>query len=355
MPNDSELLRAEYLHYDRCVDIVSAVEVWFTRATGLKDTVRHFERYPSFEHPDGAPVTPDFTVLFEDETAYVGELSNLSLREESLDSLCRQIGRYDALPYAPGGDGLVGVSSLDVIVFVPHSEANAATTRIAGAMADEQHFYSPERPPSVLAWSFDVDSQSYSFTRDSRSGNPRPRGHGREHSLETWLSAPMASDTLRGLPKHFADVKASKRFMNDPPPPLYTATILWSAVLPGMSGGEGDVVCSAASLAAVLRREYGRGAAAELRAALAFLARAGLARPAGQDWVVGHRPLAHNERDVAEVLLDRYMAQPSGPVTIAEREEVATERARRREARATQLTFELEAGNRAEAAQDQDA
>jgi hypothetical protein len=137
--------------------------------------------------------------------------------------------------------------------------------------------------------------------------------------------------------------------MNDAPPPLYTATLLWSAVFPGMSGGEGDVICSAASLAAVLRREYGRGVAAEARAALAFLARAGLARREGQDWVVGHRPLAQGERDVAEALLDRYMGQPSGPVTIAEREEVAIDRARRREARATQLTLETEAGHQEEA------
>jgi hypothetical protein len=74
-------LWSEYYQYDRRVDIVSVAEVWFTRAQGLSGTVRHFERFPKVTHTDGNDATPDFTVLFTDDTALVGELSNLALAE----------------------------------------------------------------------------------------------------------------------------------------------------------------------------------------------------------------------------------------------------------------------------------
>lgn len=54
-------------------------------------------------------------------------------------------------------------------------------------------------------------------------------------------------DTLTGLPRHFKEIKVAKRFMNDPTPALYMATLLWGTVLPSMSGGEGDVSTSARS------------------------------------------------------------------------------------------------------------
>lgn len=67
---DGDDRRARYFHYDRCVDIVSVAEVWFTKSTGLRATVVHFERFPRLAHPDGNDATPDFTVLFNDQRPY---------------------------------------------------------------------------------------------------------------------------------------------------------------------------------------------------------------------------------------------------------------------------------------------
>ena len=196
----AELLHAEYGRYDRCVDIVSAAEVWFTRAAEMKDAVAHFERYPSIS-AGKILTTPDFTVLFDDGTAYIGELSNLSLQPASLDSLCAQIGRYDRLDRVPGPDGaLVEISAVDVLLFVPHSEANSAVARMAAAIADENHTYSPRRFPSVFAWSFDASKTRYVFTLAGGQQNQRPRGHGRDPSLESWMSSETSYDTLIGLP-----------------------------------------------------------------------------------------------------------------------------------------------------------
>lgn len=319
--SQAELLRAQYERYDRCVDVVSAAEVWFTKASGLRDTVAHFERYPTITTGD-TTATPDFTVLFTDGTAYVGELSNLSLEAGSLDSLCGQLGRYDHLDRVPGPGGkLVEVTAVDVLLFVPHSDANSAVARMAAAIADEEHPYSPSRFPSVFAWSFDATNTRYVFTLAGGASNQRPRGHGREPSLEGWMSSPTSFDTLIGLPKHFQEIKVARRFMNDPPPALYMATLLWGAVLPSMSGGEGDVSTSATEFAERLRHDYGRGKAAEVAQALELLQVAGLAAREGDDgWVIAHQPINRHEEDLAATLIDRFKSRPSGPVTFAAKE-----------------------------------
>lgn len=84
----------EWLHTDPIVEVVPG-------------TVRHFERYPAMTAPDGKPATPDFTIAFNDGPAIVGEIARFSLRPESIDSLCSQIGRYDTLVGVPGANGKI--------------------------------------------------------------------------------------------------------------------------------------------------------------------------------------------------------------------------------------------------------
>jgi hypothetical protein len=338
--SEAELLQAEYERYDRCVDIVSAVEVWFTKVAGMRETVVHFERYPTI----GGDVvaTPDFSVLFADDTAYVGELANLSLHPGSLDSLCDQLQRYDSLERVPdsGGAG-VDIGGVDVLLFVPHSEANAAVARMTAAMADPGHPYAPQRFPSVFAWSFDATRSRYVFSLARGEQNQRPRGHGREPSLESWMSSIENPDTLSGLPRHFKEIKVAKRFMNDPTPPLYMATLLWGTVLPAMSGGQGDVSTSATELADRLRHDYGRGKANEVTQALELLGRAGLAAREGDGrWVIAHQPINRHEEDLAATLIDRYKSRPSGPVTFAAKERVRKARQERESNKQLQTDLE---------------
>lgn len=339
----AELLHAEYERYDRCVDIVSAAEVWFTKAAGMRDAVAHFERYPTIDTGE-IVATPDFTVLFNDGTAYVGELSNLSLQAASLDSLCEQIGRYDRLDRVPGPNrALVEVSAVDVLLFVPHSDANSAVARMAAAIEDEDHFYAPSRFPSVFAWSFEAMKTRYVFTLAGGQQNQRPRGHGRDPSLESWMSSETSYDTLIGLPRHFQAIKVASRFMNDPTPPLYMATLLWGTVLPSMSGGEGDVATSAAELADRLRHDYGRGKASEVAQALELLRIAGLAAHDGEEgWVIAHQPINRHEDDLAETLIDRYKSRPSGPVTFAAKEQARKIRRERESNKQLQTGLEEE-------------
>lgn len=313
-----------------------------TSATGIRDTVAHFERYPTIEHADGVKATPDFTVLFGDGTAYVGELTNLARGRASIDSLCHQIGRYNSLDRVPAaGKATVKVSAVDVIVFVPQGEANAAVARLAEAMNDPEHFYSPGRFPTVFGWSFERERTRYVFSLARGEANQRPRGHGREDSIEKWMAEGSNPDTLTGLPEHFMRFKVQNRFMNDPVPPLYMATLLWSDVFARMSGGEGDITTTAAEIAERLREDYGRGRANEVGRALGFLKVAGLAQSEGnKGWVIAHQPIKRHEEDLSSTLLDRFKSRPSGPITLAAKERARAARRERDDNRARQTDLE---------------
>lgn len=323
---EQELLN-EYYAYDRLVDIVAVAEVWFAGSEGIAPTVDWFERFPQYRHPDGDDVTPDFTVLFKDGTALIGELSSLSLREESLDSLCHQIGRYDGLrqvpsgPAGPDGQPLADVTDVDVVVFMPHRVANPGAGRIDRAITDEQHFYEPQERPVIIGWSYDPTENSYTFSRDASANNPRPRDHSRDVGLGSWLDGHY--DTLRGIPLHFAPRKLRGRFMNDAPPPLYTATVLWAETLKDMLRDEDlappqDIQTSAESIAAFMRRQYGFGTTRVAERALRFLETARLASESGQGWTVHYRELRRTHRETVEALITRYLSPSRGPAQPAD-------------------------------------
>ena len=49
-----------------------------------------------------------------------------------------------------------------------------------------------------MGWRFDHAGSRYIFKYDDRSNNPRPRTHGRDPSLTSWLEG--AHDTLKCSP-----------------------------------------------------------------------------------------------------------------------------------------------------------
>jgi hypothetical protein len=325
-PDGHEHLIREYRDYDARCDVVSCFEVYFTEARQMAETVSHFERFPRFDAPDGERVTPDFTTLFSDGTMLVGEIARLARREESLEALLRQIGRYETLTEGPsgaraaGGHHVAAVEAVDVLLLVPSGDANAVRDRINEAVSDERYGYAPATRPSVLGYNYDDASGRYVFTFDDRAGNPRPRGHGREPSIESWLLG--HHDTLTCPSDRFSRITAVKRFMNDRPPAFYTATLLWLDALPALARPDVppvDVIATPAQIAQWLRRNYGWGDARAVRGALDFLQRAGLARQRQDDWVVALKPIAGSHEEVRRELADRYLAKPRGPVTASDR------------------------------------
>jgi hypothetical protein len=340
VPSDRERLLREYREYDARVDIVSCFEVFLRESKDLPATVEHFERFPSYQAPDGREATPDFTVLFKDRTLLVGELSKLALEEHSLEALLHQIGRYDTLTQAPGGQlaagghTLLDIEAVDVLVLVPDGESNAAIDRIDQAIKACRYGYAPRHRPTVMGWSFDASGSRYIFKYDDRSNNPRLRTHGRDPSLTSWLQ--RAHDTLRCPAARFAPVKLRHRFMNDRPPALYMATILWLDALPAAAQPHGppvDLEVSAADLATYLRQSYGWADTDAVDRGLAFLQRGGLARPTANGWTIEFKEIASSREEVHTELLRRYLARPTGPVTAGDREQEADRRTRGRDER----------------------
>jgi hypothetical protein len=201
------------------------------------------------------------------------------------------------------------VGEVDVVLFCPDDVANAACDRLAAAMDDDQHPYAPRRPPMVLSYSFDPDKGAYTFLRPSRAKNDLLPDHGRDPSLSSWLRG--NSDTLRGLPARFAPVKAGSRFMNDEQPPLYTATVMWSVMLPTYIGERGltvpaDLPFAVGELTDRMRNDFGLGRTHEVLAALEFLKTARLASETPSGWEIHFRDLGAINRDISEALLHEF-------------------------------------------------
>lgn len=309
---ETQRLAREYANYDRSVEIVSSAEVWFTRQKEMAKTVLHFERYPVIPHPDGNEATPDFTVLFTDNTAIVGEVSNVALRAGSFDGLWHQIKRYSELTQIPaGGDKFEAVTEVDVVAFIPDRAAQRTCDLIAEKRASEDDpLY-----VSVLASSHEADTGAYTFMRIERANNPRPRGHGRKPSLESWLSDPTNADTLRGKPGNFGPIKTQRRFVNDPMSTLYLSVVLWSQLFAELAGGEKDIKATVEEIADELKKKFGRGKVAEVRAALNLLKRAKLAVETADYWVIDFREIGTAREPVQDVLLHRLESPPRGPIT----------------------------------------
>ncbi len=120
--------------------------------------------------------------------------------------------------------------------------------------------------------------------------------------------------------------------MNDRPPALYMATMLWMDALPAAMTQvpSVDLEVTAATLAAYLRESYGWGDTNAVNGGLAFLQRGGLARQTAEGWAIELREVATSGQEVHAELLRRYLARPPGPVTAADREEAAHRAARDR-------------------------
>jgi len=163
--------------YDRAVDVVSAFEMAFTTSNSdVPGTVRRFERFPRIPTDGGATLTPDFTVVFNDGTGLVGEIARLALHENSAESLCRQIEKYDALRQLPDGSGMTAVSQTDVLLLVPQAVGVAAVKRmVVDRFANPEHPYKPSVAPCVVQFAFDEDRRGTPQKRTGR-GPTAPEG-----------------------------------------------------------------------------------------------------------------------------------------------------------------------------------
>lgn len=295
--------------YDQYVDVVCAFEWLFTQVREIADTVRHFERYPKISVPaeGGADVvlTPDFTVVFTDGTGLVGEISKLAMHDNSVDKLCRQIGKYAVLASLPVDEAgtLTEVSDLDVLQLVPSDVGLAAVQRIIKDRYDDPaHEYKPPKAPVIAQYSRSADRDEYRYTFQHL---PDPVNGVLPNSDDASTIGHFLTRVNNVSADRFNHIKARRKFMNDPIKPLYLATHLWTAHWPTEYGaGVEPVDVAPAEVAQTLRDQFGMGRANEVKAALALLARAGLAADNRDGtWTVSRATLRlKGERDVHRII-----------------------------------------------------
>jgi len=312
---EAERLLADYTLYDEHVDVVSAFEFLFTVPQDMAATVRHFERFPKIT-VGGHTHTPDFTVLFTDDTALVGEISNLALAAGSVDKACKQLNRYASLTHVPDKTRrLVPVTAVDVVQFVPMRIGPDAVRRIiTERMLNPDHDFNPPAAPCIVQYA--RDSERYMFQRIPEPVNGTITGHGRNPDIGTRIAS------LNVYAARFARVKASRKFINDSIPALYMAAHLYTHTWPTQYLGVTDeITVSPVETAELLRQQFGVGSADDVRRALGLLFSAGLAADNRDGtWTVSPRPprIRGGERDLARVFA-RKAAEKPPPVVKAKR------------------------------------
>jgi len=298
-----DLLR-EYETYDQHVDVVSILHWVFSDSLELPSTVRHFERFPSIR-ADNKNLTPDFTVLFHDGAAIIGEVASLALHKNSVDKLLSQLANYATVTSVPAsGKTSTTVSDPDVLLFVPNSRGLTAIKRIHECIADPDHEYHPSKPP-VIAQYAKGDSE-YTLQRLPDPKNGTLTAGDREQHLGAFLDSDFTAKA-----EHFTSNKVAYRFINDTPATLYLATHLVIQTLPTqyfLSGDQVDV--KPADLADIIRTQYGGGIRSDhVRQALDLLQHAGYALDIGDGtWAVSLKPLrSRTESDVHRIIVEKAM------------------------------------------------
>lgn len=195
-------LQDDFAIYDEHVDVVSSFEWIFTQSSraGMSDTVRHFERYPRVVGAGGTHLTPDFTVLFTDDSAIIAEIAQFANVDNSVDKLCRQLGQYATVTRVQEGRGrTVKAARVDVMYLVPMRLGNTAYDRVIGdRYHDPEHPFSPPGPPCIVQYAREESGYTLQRLRADRNGT-LPAGD-RNPDIQTWLDGdfkPTLREVLR--------------------------------------------------------------------------------------------------------------------------------------------------------------
>jgi hypothetical protein len=306
-----ELIRG-FNTYERAVDVVSAFEFLHLGSKGLPSTVRHFERFPRLVQ-DGFISTPDFTIVFKDGSGLAAEIARIALHENSVESLCRQLMRYDSLTRLPSNDGVVDVGYCDVLLLVPFELGIETTRRVLHErFADAAHWYAPSVAPCVVQ--FGLDQGRWIFQRISDPLNGVLREDGRPDGIGAWF----AENSIKVQPERVAAIKAARAFMNDPVDQLYLATHLWARTFATMVSQRVTDTLPAILQVTVdeltehVRRHYGRVRRADVRRAMRLLQAAKLTEAVTDtDWQLAwYRLQVPGERDLSRAIARRVCDPP---------------------------------------------
>lgn len=317
---DADDLLRQYEVYDQAVDVVSCYQWVFTEVPELAATVRHFERYPKVI-AEGRDNTPDFTVLFDDNTGLAGEIARLARDDRSVESLCSQIERYarlSELPTVTRGPSTQPehgpVDVMDVAVLTPVKTVKDAARRVLVERMDSPtHSFSPARRPVIIQFSQNSGEYVFLFW---------PNGNGDLHrGSRAAVYGDIDPFTCR--PEWFTPIKVRYGFMNDAVPALYMATRLWTTVLPNRFWSDQEVTVPITELVRGVREvSEGFGNVKDVQRGMRVLVAAGLARETqtNNEWKVKRQSLRRTgtgevHTAIAERIRKAREAVPLTPIT----------------------------------------
>ncbi|TWP51556.1 hypothetical protein FKR81_15285 [Lentzea tibetensis] len=314
--NCERKLLEDFATYDQHVDVVSAFEWMFTdpNVKSLPSTVKHFERFPKIKVSNTLTLTPDFTVLFADNTAIVGEIAKFATHENSVDKLCKQLANYDTLPGIPAGAGkLAKASHADVMQIVSMRLGPQAVQRIIiDRLRNPDHPYKPSHAPVIVQYA--REDQTYMFQRVLRKENGSLHCNERQPNIGDYLDEGLNISASR-----FVKIKSARALINDQADRLYLATHLWAKTWPTAYGvGTSDISINPADTAVLLRKHHGVGTANDVRRALELLESAGLAakEPEGR-WLISRKLLGRSGKREVHSIIARRACQPDAPKTVS--------------------------------------
>jgi hypothetical protein len=307
-------LVTDYDRYDEYVDVVSCFEFMFTdsRVQLLPETVKYFQRFPrctAETRGQSRVVTPDFVVIFKDDSVLIGEIASIATYEKSVDKLCSQLQSYEEIVSIPCDDGQVITPRLiDVVWLVPTDLSNPACNRVLKQrFLDPNHPYKPVKAPSIVSYA--RLPKKYSFSRI-----PHPDNGILDTGVEPRRITEYLDQNLNIRPEQFVHIKTARGFMNDAASPLYLATYLYLRFWPIMFGaGTAEARTTSQQIALELQRTYGYGSRAkEVVKALELLESAGLARKmTNGTWVVKRTILGvKGDRDAHLRIIELIRSEP---------------------------------------------
>lgn len=302
----AELLRA-YGIYDTSNDIVSAFEALFTTQADFASRVVHFERFPKIRVSAQAELTPDFTVVFEGGYGLVGEIKNLPLSDDGVDDSCDQIGKYLDFIELPGPSGvLVPVSVVDVMLVVPHGDSNRAVDRIIvdrfRSEAHPAHRPEPSTVPIIVGHT--RTAANYAFVRNRDPNN----GEIRDAVLDNFINV----NGFKAVNAFWTPTKVNNRFMNDPTPPLYMATVIATGVIPVLLGGQQELVVDLTAIHSHVETLFGRASLRDVRKGMDLLSRSGHATAGADGNYTIRRPRLTGRQELHEQIAERATSPTTG-------------------------------------------
>lgn len=229
--------RNQFHVYDQAVDVISCWEGFMSYLYSNIFNHYHFERFPSIPQDDNKnPLTPDFTVYFNDEYGIVGEVKRTFPENDvAFNSTLNQLVKYDRdCTLKTGNDNRDTPATTDIVLLISGSSAPQIGTRI-NEKVNENNLLSFDENLVMLRYQYNTDAtmSRYEFQRVTQYPDEfRDGALPSDISLNNNVGEGGSYRTLEVYPKHFTPIKAKKPLCNDSPPEPYLATIFWHKIFP---------------------------------------------------------------------------------------------------------------------------